>query len=779
MPRRSTTSGLTMALVATSFALAAPLTPASAVSTDVLVSEVYGGGGNSGAPYRSDYVELVNNGSAPVTVTGWSVQYASASGTTWSRTALSGTIAPGAHYLVSLHTGTTGAALPAPEATGTTNMSAASGKVALVTNGTALSCGANCDQAAGVKDFVGYGSANDYESSPAPSGSNTKSVHRQGADTDSNAADFAALAPAPQNGAGGGAGACTGTRIHDIQGASHRSTMSSVGGVPGVVTARSTSGFWMQDTCADADVATSEGILVYTGSAPSVAVGDSVTVSGAVSEFRPGGSGGTDNLTITEITSPSITKVASGVALPAATLVGVGGRVPPASVIDDDATGSVETSGSFDATTDGIDFWESMEGMRVSLNAPEVVGPTNTYGETPLVPSGSGLGSARGGIVVSASDFNPERILTDDVLSAAPSARVGDALSGTVTGVLDYSFGNFKLLPGTTPGVTSGGLTQEVTATPAAAELSAATFNVENLDPSDPQAKFDGLAAQIVGNLKAPDLVALEEVQDNNGPVNDSTVAADQTYGKLISAISAAGGPTYSYRQIDPQDDQDGGEPGGNIRVGFLFRTDRGLSFVDRGTPSPTAATSVTGSGASTHLTISPGRVSPADAAWTSARKPLAAEFTWNGQTVFAVANHFSSKGGDDPLFGQFQPPVRGSEPKRHDQATLVRQLADQLLAADPNAKVIVLGDINDFEFSETANILVGSGATALTDLPRTLPANERYTYVYQGNSQVLDHILLSPALAGSGYAYDVVHTNAEFSAPLSDHDPQVVRMTP
>ena len=101
-----------------------------------------------------------------------------------------------------------------------------------------------------------------------------------------------------------------------------------------------------------------------------------------------------------------------------------------------------------------------------------------------------------------------------------------------------------------------------------------------------------------------------------------------------------------------------------------------------------------------------------------------------------------------------------------------------------------MLGDLNDFEFSATADILVGSGATALVDLPRTLPVNERYTYVFEGNSQVLDHILLSRSLAsgpGSGhgaahataYEYDIVHTNAEFADQDSDHDPQVVRLRP
>src|SRR5690606_6141777 len=114
----------------------------------------------------------------------------------------------------------------------------------------------------------------------------------------------------------------------------------------------------------------------------------------------------------------------------------------------------------------------------------------------------------------------------------------------------------------------------------------------------------------------------------------------------------------------------------------------------------------------------------------------------------------------------------------RHRQAASVRAFVDDLLAADPAAYVVVAGDINDFEFSETADILVGSGDTALVDLPRELPGGDRYSYVFEGNSQVLDHILLSPRAASAGYTYDTVHMNAEFPDQLSDHDPQVVKLS-
>jgi predicted extracellular nuclease len=127
---------------------------------------------------------------------------------------------------------------------------------------------------------------------------------------------------------------------------------------------------------------------------------------------------------------------------------------------------------------------------------------------------------------------------------------------------------------------------------------------------------------------------------------------------------------------------------------------------------------------------------------------------------------------------------VRFSETARHLQAQEVRTFVDQLLAADGGAKVVVLGDINDFEFSQTTDILVGSGANALVDLPRTLPKKERYSYVFEGNSQVLDQILISTALAGArhdeeyeAFDYDIVHTNSEFYDQDSDHDPQIVRL--
>jgi hypothetical protein len=765
-------------------AVALAAAPATAASADVAISQVYGGGGNSGATLTNDFIELRNTSAAAVDVTGWSVQYASAAGTTWQVTQLSGSVPAGGHYLVGEAAGAGGTTpLPTPDATGSIPMSATAGKVALVTAGSALTCGTDCDTAAGVKDFIGYGTANDFETAPTPALSNTTAAIRgAGPDTDNNAADFTTGAPNPRNSSSTEPPpdpGVPGLSIADIQGAAHRSPRAGVkvAEVPGVVTARTGNGFWFQDPSPDADPATSDGLFVFTSSAPPVAVGDAVTVTGFVAEFRPGGATST-NLSTTELTTPTVTVTASGQPLPAPTLVGTGGRVPPSTVVEDDATGDVEQTGVFDPAQDGLDFWESLEGMRLQVTDAAVVGPRSGFGELPVVPTGSTVRTNRGGILLRENDLNPERVILDDVLAPVPTANVGDTLTGATVGVLDYSFANFKLLVTATPTVASAGLPREVTRQSHDVELAAATFNVENLDPGDPQSKFDALARQVVTNLASPDLVALEEVQDDNGPVNDSVVAADQTLAKFAAAIAAAGGPAYQWRQIDPTDDADGGEPGGNIRVAFLFRTDRGLSFVDRPGGDATTATQVVAMpDGKPRLTLSPGRIAPTDPAWANSRKPLAGEFRWHDKPLFVVANHFNSKGGDQPVNGRFQPPTRVTETQRHAQAALVHDFVADIERLNRKAAVVVLGDINDFEFSETADILVGTGQ--LVDLPRTLPDGERYSYVFEGNSQVLDHILISPGLASRKYDYDIVHVNAEYADQVSDHDPQVVRIRP
>jgi uncharacterized protein len=766
-----------MAAAAAALALAAP---ASAASPDVVISEIYGGGGNNGATYTNDYIELYNPSATSVPVDGWSVQYASAAGSSWAKTDLAGSIAPGAHYLVQEGAGAGGTtALPKPDATGGIAMSATAGKVALVTSTTNLTCSTGCATAAGVRDFVGFGSAaSSFEGAgPAPAPSNTTSDLRIGTDTDQNAVDFTAGSPDPQSSGGGTPPPPPGLelRIHEIQGTSHKSPHvgDRVSKVPGIVTAVGPSGFWMQDPKPDDDVRTSEGIYVFTSKAPTVTAGDPVLVDGKVAEYRAAAA----NLSTTEIDGPTVTADSSDTGTIQPTVVGAGGRVPPTQVIDNDSTGDVDTNPTLDPEQDGIDFDESLEGMLVQLNDAIAVGPTNSFGETPVVGDRGELAtprSARGGVVATPGDFNPERLIVDDTLARMPASNVGDTYPGPLRAVVDYAFGNYMLHALETPAHQDGGLQREVTDPASGDQLSIASFNVENLDPTDPPDKFARLANILVGNLQSPDLVAVEEIQDDDGPGTSPSTDATVTWNELIAAIKAAGGPDYQYREIDPEYGTDGGEPGGNIRQGFLYRTDRGLSFVDRPGGTATSDTTVVGTGKDAHLSASPGRIDPTDAAFEDSRKPLAGEFRWHNKPVFVVANHFNSKGGDDPLFGRFQPPEFPSENQRHQQAAIVNGFVSDLEAANPRANVVVLGDLNDFDFSETLSILKGDQLVNLMD---TLPLNERYSYVYEGNSEVLDQILVSQPLLQGKPAYDSVHVNAEFTDQASDHDPQVARL--
>jgi hypothetical protein len=201
-----------LVLVAAGVLLTAPF--AHGATTSVVVSQVFAGGGNSGAPFANDFVELVNRGSTAVDVTGWTVQYASAASTSWQSTALTGSIQPGRYYLVQLaSSAAVGAPLPAPDATGTTNLAASGGKVALVRDAAALSCGAtpgSCSAVALVEDLIGYGAASDYEGAgAAPALSNTTAAVRAGAgctDTNANSSDFAVAPPTPRNASSPAAG---------------------------------------------------------------------------------------------------------------------------------------------------------------------------------------------------------------------------------------------------------------------------------------------------------------------------------------------------------------------------------------------------------------------------------------------------------------------------------------------------------------------------------------------------------------------------------------------
>lgn len=583
------------------------------------------------------------------------------------------------------------------------------------------------------------------------------------------------------------AGATLAQNIGTLQGTSHRSTFagSSVSNIAGIVTAVDNNGFWFQDG-GDGNALTSDALYVFRGSAGTKPpVGAAVLVAGQLQEFRPGGDA--TNLTITQINATSafggnFSVQSTGNALPAAVVIGAG-FLPPTAIAP--LVGNVESFPGYtlQPTLYAMDFYESLEGMRVTLPSAIASGPTTTTGsasgETALYASAMAgapgtFTSERGGLVIGAGQFNGHRLIIDNRISAgfSPTVNSGATLSG-VTGVLDYSFNNYKLQLTEAPTVLSNPLAPEV-ATIAPGHFGIASYNVENLGGNAAESRFTAIAGQLAGAAGAPHLISLQEIQDNNGTTNDGTVSADLTLSRLATALNTATGRSYQWVAVDPQNNADGGATGGNIRQAFLYDTSR-VSFAGVVGGALDAVSAIASPDGQIELNLGAGRIDPTNPAFANSRKPLVTEFSVDGQQVIVIANHFNSKIGDQPLFGPTQPPIEGTAARRQEQAQVVADFVSQLLAINPNANIIVTGDLNDFQFAQSLTPLAAAGLTNMTD---TLPANDRYTYSFQGNLQALDHVWVSANLLAKGDAvYDVVHVNAEFTNRVSDHDPVLLTL--
>ncbi len=594
----------------------------------------------------------------------------------------------------------------------------------------------------------------------------------------------------------------TTTPIYTIQGAARQSP--SVGqtlATQGVVIGVKSSGFFIQSpNGGDGDLTTSDGIFVFTSTAPAVTLGHSVLVSGTVQEFisasRPTDAPLTELGSVTTVVDLGVGPIITPTVIVADPARLVGGnpylRKPPTEVIFDPA------NPGYNPAVNGLDFYESLEGMLVQVDNALVVGPTTSFGEIVIVPD-NGVGTtgltARKAIAISASttitDFNPERLyIDDDEIGAGtnPKLMVGDKINATLRGPLDYGFSNYRvqITSPLTQYDTSGEPAQEsITALSDPNQLRVGTYNIQNFI-QNPASALDlaramTVANQIKNNLASPDLLVLEEVQDDTGATAGTTVTADVNLGRLRDNIIAIGGPTYSFKYISPVADQDGGQPGGNIRQVFFYRTDRGLTF-DAGTPGD-ATTSVTYT-TPTGLSLNPGRIDPTNAAFSSSRKPLAGQFTFNGQRLVIIGNHFNSRIGDTPLYGATQPQTLTTQAQRDQQAQIVRDFVSGIVTADPTVKVIVAGDLNEFQFGSPIKILKDGNGTltgnqVLTDIIDNPALNtERYTSAFEGNSEVIDHILYSASLAPRLINGDIVHINTDYLATdprrASDHEPVV-----
>ncbi|NJL83224.1 MAG: hypothetical protein HC890_10205 [Chloroflexaceae bacterium] len=311
--------------------------------------------------------------------------------------------------------------------------------------------------------------------------------------------------------------------------------------------------------------------------------------------------------------------------------------------------------------------------------------------------------------------------------------------------------------------------------------LLVAAYNVLNLDALEASAdpaipdRFDAIAAQIITNLNLPDIIALQEIQDNDGPGNaaaSTVTAADVTLQNLIDAIVQAGGPTYQF--IDNTfigDDTSGGEGGGNIRTAFLYNPAR-VEFVpgsDRPVTDP--------------VTQADGI--PGNNPFEASRIPLAADFIFNGETLTVISVHNQAGGAND--FDNDQPRFSGPTSDRNQESAEINGFIDEILAADPDANVIVTGDFNDFEFQPWTTFLDGTfdgGEAILLNLIDLLPELEQYSFQFTaneaGNHVILDHLFATPGLFANREGIDIVHVNAEFpnDVQASDHDPTLASFT-
>ncbi len=597
--------------------------------------------------------------------------------------------------------------------------------------------------------------------------------------------------------------------IPQIQGPDH--TSPEVGNLirtTGIVTALADNGFYLQDPAGDGDDNTSDGIFVFTGGAPSVTLGNEVQLTGQVNEFF-----NETQITLDTVESETTTTVT--IAPLTISTDSSADRQQPNTIIDDNG------GDNFNPATDGRDFYESLEGMLVTLPNAQAVSDEDTRsnrGEYYAVSTDNDDGNlttlnSRGGITISEdtvndfetnpqqADLNPERILIvgtpqgdirpdtppemGDLVGSADAD--GDGQADDITGPVQFSFNDYRIRPLQQVTTTEVDRPDEVTAlTSDGDRLTVATFNVLNLDPSDadllpdgrdptrPRDRFEQLAQQIVNNMGSPDLIALQEIQDNNGSASGG-VSADETLQTLIDAIEAAGGPTYEFKDnIFITEDASGGQPGGNIRTAYLFNAaridvdDASLSSLDR-----------FGDRVFDPLDIGDTQTNPASPFFDT-RLPLILEFEFNGENVLVINNHFPSKSGSDPLFGSTQPAANGGVEDRNAIAALINDFVDLLLATDPDANLIVLGDLNEFQFYDPLKILTGEddGSNVLFNLAfdPSLDPEDVFTFEFEGNSQALDHITISDALRDLLFGVDYVHLNSGklFETLISDHDPIV-----
>lgn len=566
--------------------------------------------------------------------------------------------------------------------------------------------------------------------------------------------------------------------------------------VTGLVTAVGPSGLWIRSTTPDSDVRTSESIYVFgrITSNVTLASGDIIVLSGVVSEYRSS----SPYIYLTEISRPTNVQLISRGNPVNPVIIGKKGINPPTeqySSLDNGDVFSVPNNSSQISTANpvlqpwsyGLDFWESLSGELVTVRSPNAVAKPNNYNETWVVGDWRKTSkNSRGGLTLAPGDGNPEAIIIGAPLDGTvnpPNIKLGDSLED-ITGVIYTQFGYYYILPLTALTIT--GSKQPALPSPVTwsskgncKKITVGQYNVENLAADS--SYLPDIAYHIAYYLNSPDLVFLQEIQDNSGETDDGVVSANVTLETLVSAIQDAGGVSYNYVDIDPINDQDGGVPGGNIRPAYLYNP------AVLNLKSPAVAGTVADANAvlpGPSLKYNPGLIDPTNPAWEDSRKPIAAEWVTvkDNATLFTVNVHLISKGGSSTIEGDPRPPVNGGLTQRIAQANVTGSFIADILAVDPSAAVLAAGDFNEFVFVAPLETFAEVSGLVNMDDAAGVSATERYTYLFEMNSQELDHMFVSPRIAGApGATPEIkhVHVNTWVSSAdeISDHDPSVAKI--
>lgn len=557
--------------------------------------------------------------------------------------------------------------------------------------------------------------------------------------------------------------------IPDVQGCSHISPYvdQTVQGVIGVVTHKRSNGFSLQSTNPDELPCSSEAIFVFTDEYPLVMVGDLIEISGTVREFFPGNEEDF-NLSITEIVDPLIELIQSDFLLPSPIFLDDKSGLMPDIVIENDGMTS------FDIHEDGLDYFESLESMLVLVDPAVVVAPRNTFNEIvvlPMIKVEENLVSSSGAILKTAIDENPETIIIKLPSEFRERIKVGDRLISPITGIMDYSYGNYKVYSlGTLEFSKTSKVTEEFVTKGVGATF--VSYNVENLSFFDDASKFKGIARHIVNNLSAPDVLVLHEVMDDSGSLDDGVVSADKTIKKLINSIIDVGGPLYNYSDPVPLNNQDGGIEGGNIRSILLYRADNGILL-----EKPLATPNEYGYDTDGFfVNQNPIIIGQSSRDFLNTRKPSIWLMSQNGTQFIVVGIHLTSQGASTPEWGRAQPPLRPEEMKRNRQASAIHDYLVDILDVKRNMPILIAGDMNDVPWSNTLSKLKGE---SFTDLSNFENENERFSYIYYGNAEQLDYLLINQGFSGEIVQFKVLHLNSilDHEEQLSDHDPVIAEI--